>query len=102
VIFTGTATQNFTWNSSEYMTWSLNEGLLLSANTLYSIDIEMSKSTSKWKTGIPYLNCSNNDYAGGQYYYYIPGKDELVFLYDKDRSERFYDRIFHLDLSITK
>ncbi|UCG58807.1 MAG: hypothetical protein JSU70_04695, partial [Phycisphaerales bacterium] len=32
-IYRETATQTFTWNSSEYMTWTFDSPLLLSANT---------------------------------------------------------------------
>ena len=55
-IYSETATQTFTWNASEYVTWTFDSPLLLSANTEYGIDVGMTSSTSAWQTGIPYIN----------------------------------------------
>ena len=45
-IYSETATQTFTWNASEYMTWTLDSPVLLLPNTVYGIDIGMTSSTS--------------------------------------------------------
>jgi hypothetical protein len=95
VIYKGTAKQDFKWNANEYMTWSFNKGIPLSGNTSYSVDIQMTESTTDWrKGGIPFLNCTANEYADGKQYNYCPGDAELHFDEKKDR-----DRVFHLDLN---
>ena len=45
-IYSETATQTFTWNASEYMTWTLDTPVLLEANTEYAMDVGMNSSTS--------------------------------------------------------
>ena len=40
-----TATQTFTWNASEYMTWTFDTPVLLSANTVYGVDVGLNSST---------------------------------------------------------
>ena len=97
-IYSETATQTFTWNSSEYMTWTLDSPVALSAHSVYGIDIGMISSTTGWRTGIPYLQYGENDYAGGDRYttgQFGVGTDVLVL----DTGHR--DRIFHLDLTET-
>ena len=92
-IHSETATQNFTWNAAEYMTWTLAAPVLLSAGETYAVDIGMTSSTSGWTTGIPYLNCTPNTYADGDRFtsgQFGVGDTELHF--DTGR-----DRIFHLD-----
>ncbi|MCU0784566.1 MAG: hypothetical protein MUF81_11100 [Verrucomicrobia bacterium] len=68
VIHSETATQTFTWNGGEYMTWTLASPVLLSTNKTYGVDVGMTSSTSGWRTGIPYINYTANGYAGGQRY----------------------------------
>ena len=91
------ATQDFLWRRNEYMTWTLEKPVRLSANTTYGIDVGMKDSTSIWETGIPYLTCTGNSYKDGQRY--SSGKsgtgDKKVKL-DGNR-----DRVFHLDLEGT-
>ena len=89
-----TATQTFTWNSSEYMTWRLETPVLLEANTRYGVDVGMTHSTTGWRTGIPYIQMTANVYSGGSRYTSGRGGigDPLVAI-DGSR-----DRIFHLDL----
>lgn len=89
-----TATQTFTWNPGEYMTWTLATPVLLSANTTYAIDVGMTNSTSGWATGIPYLNQSGNVYAGGvRYASGTSGVGTTTMSLDSGK-----DRIFHLEL----
>jgi hypothetical protein len=91
-----TATQNFTWNSSEYMTWTLDTPLSLSANTEYGIDVGMTSTTSTWQTGIPYLNRTGNAYAGGTRY--MSGTTGLG-IGDTTMNNVSGDMKFHLDMS---
>jgi alpha-galactosidase len=63
-----TATQTFTWNGGEYMTWTFATPVPLNPNTLYGVDVGMTSSTSSWQTGIPYINVTGNVYTGGQFY----------------------------------
>ncbi len=93
-LHTETATQTFTWNGGEYMTWHLETPVLLEADTVYGIDIGMTQSTSGWRTGIPYLNMGGNEYAGGSRYTTgQAGVGTPQLHLDGNR-----DRIFHVDL----
>ena len=67
-IYSETATQDFFWAGGEYMTWTLDSPVLLSPETEYALDIGMLTSTSGWTTGIPYINRTADDYAGGTRY----------------------------------
>ena len=89
-----TATQTFTWNGGEYMTWRLNTPVLLEANTVYAVDVGMTACTSAWQTGIPYINVGGNGYAGGARYSSGTsgvGTPQMSFVTNSDR-------IFHLDM----
>ena len=93
-IYSETAIQTFTWNASEYMTWTLDSPVLLLPNTVYGIDIGMTSSTSHWTSGIPYINMTADEYVGGVRYTtgtWGIGTDTLNL--DSSR-----DRIFHIDL----
>ena len=94
IIYTETATQTFTWNASEYMTWTLDSPLLLSANTTYGIDVGMTGSTSAWQTGIPYINRTADEYAGGTRY--MSGTTGLG-IGDSTMNNVSGDMVFHLD-----
>jgi len=94
-IYRETATQTFTWNSSEYMTWTFDSPLLLSANTTYGIDVGMTSSTSGWQTGIPYLNRTADEYTGGTRY--MSGEAGLG-IGDDTMNNISGDMVFHLDL----
>lgn len=93
------ATQNFTWNSSEYMTWTFDEPVPLSPNTLYGVDIVMTNSTSGWSTGIPYLTTTEDEYSGGTRYL-SEADDPSLKVYTI--GEMTKDRVFHLDLDLGK
>jgi len=89
-----TATQTFTWNASEYMTWTFSTPILLAANTTYGVDVGMTGSTSSWETGIPYINVTANAFAGGVRYSSGTlgvGTSTLTLVATSDR-------IFHLDM----
>ena len=94
-IYSETATQTFTWNASEYMTWTLDSPVLLAPNTEYGIDVGMTSSTSAWQTGIPYINRTGDEYAGGTRY--MSGTTGLG-IGDDTMNNISGDRIFHLDL----
>ena len=94
-IHSETFTQNFTWNEGEFMTWTFNTPVQLSANTVYAVDIGMTSSTSGWTTGIPYIQMSGNQYAGGKRYTIGQnGVGDTEIHFDNNR-----DRIFHVDLA---
>ena len=94
VLHTETATQTFTWNGGEYMTWRLDTPVLLEANSIYGVDIGMTSSTSGWRTGIPYITYGGNEYAAGSRNTSgRSGIGEPILNLDQNR-----DRIFHLDL----
>ena len=93
-IHSETATQTFTWNGGEYMTWTFDTPVALNPNTLYGVDVGMTSSTSAWQTGIPYINVTANAYSGGQRYKSGTsgiGTGTLAFTSTSDR-------IFHLEL----
>ena len=94
-IYSETATQTFTWNASEYMTWTFDSPLLLSPNTEYGIDIGMTSSTSAWQTGIPYINRTGDEYAGGTRY--MSGTSGIG-IGDDTMNNISGDMVFHLDL----
>lgn len=93
-IHSETAVQTFTWNSSEYMTWTFDTPVILEANQTYGVDVGLTSSTTSWQTGIPYLNLSGNNYTGGfQYTSGFAGVGTPQMTYTTTR-----DRIFHLDM----
>ena len=96
-IYNETATQTFTWNSSEYMTWAFDSPVLLAPGIEYGIDIGMTSSTSAWQTGIPYINITSNVYSGGTRY--MSGTTGLG-IGDDTMNNVSGDRIFHVDLDL--
>nr|NIP54583.1 hypothetical protein [Phycisphaerae bacterium]NIS53435.1 hypothetical protein [Phycisphaerae bacterium]NIU12102.1 hypothetical protein [Phycisphaerae bacterium] len=94
-IYSETATQTFTWNGGEYMTWTFDTPVQLSANTSYGVDIGMTSSTSTWQTGIPYINITGDEYPGGTRY--MSGTSGLG-IGDNTMNNMSGDRIFHLDM----
>ena len=94
-IHSETFTQNFAWNEGEFMTWTFNAPVPLSANTVYAVDIGMTSSTSPWTSGIPYIQMSGNEYTGGRRYIIGDnGVGDTEIHFDNNR-----DRIFHVDLA---
>ncbi|MCF7954621.1 MAG: hypothetical protein K9M75_02350 [Phycisphaerae bacterium] len=96
-IYSETATQDFTWNSSEYMTWTFDEPVLLSPGTEYGIDVGMTTSTSAWQTGIPYIVVTNDEYAGGTRYMSGTAGNGVG---DTTMNNVSRDMKFHLDISV--
>lgn len=93
-IHSETATQNFTWNAGEFMTWTFNMPVLLQPDTVYAIDVGLLTSTSVWQTGIPYLNVTGEEYIGGMYYTSgISGSGNSAM-----KLAIGSDRVFHIDL----
>ncbi|WP_144394583.1 sialate O-acetylesterase [Pleionea sediminis] len=84
------------WNPGEYMTWTFRKPPLLKPNTQYAIDIGMKASTTHWKTGIPYLQISADEYAGGARY--MSGTSGRG-IGDRSIQTMSGDRIFHIDMS---
>ena len=89
-----TATQNFSWTSGQYMTWTFSTPVLLEPYTTYGIDVGMTGSTSTWQTGIPYINMTGDEYAGGTSYASGTGGIGTTSLTAAIAS----DRTFHLDI----
>jgi len=98
------ATQDFTWNNSEFMTWTLDSPLLLAADTEYGIDVGMNSSTVGWQQGIPYLQYSSADeYAGGTRYWsgpQRPGDSSPGGIGDTTMQNVSGERVFHLDMVV--
>ena len=92
------ATQSFTWNGGEYMTWTLGTPVYLAPNTLYGVDVGMTSTTSDWQSGIPYLNRSNDVFSGGAHYVSGAG----LGIGDNTVNTQNRDLIFHLDLDDTQ
>jgi alpha-galactosidase len=94
-IHSETASQNFTWNPGEYMTWTFATPLALSPNTLYGFDVGMRTSTTEWQTGIPYIyRDTGNPYAGGTRFMSGSGGG----IGDTTMNNVGGDMVFHLDL----
>ena len=89
-----TATQNFSWTSGQYMTWTFTTPVLLEPYTTYGIDVGMTSSTSAWQTGIPYINVTADDYAGGTSY----SSGATGIGTTSISSAIASDRTFHLDI----
>jgi hypothetical protein len=68
---------------------------LLLANTEYGIDAGMTASTSAWQTGIPYINRTADEYAGGTRY--MSGVTGLG-IGDSTMNNVSGDMTFHLDI----
>jgi autotransporter-associated beta strand protein len=93
-IHSETATQNFTWNADEFMTWTFDTPVLLEPYTTYGIDVGMLSSTTGWQTGIPYINLTDDDYpGGGRYSSGASGTGTTTVGYSIGS-----DRVFHLDI----
>jgi sialate O-acetylesterase len=88
------ATQSFSWNGGEYMTWTLDTPVYLAPNALYGVDVGMTSSTSGWQSGIPYLNRSNDVFPSGAHY--VSGTGSGIG--DNAVNTQNRDLIFHLDL----
>ena len=79
-------------NSGDYLTFTLDTPLALTAGTLYAVDVEFVSSTKPYNNNIPYLYWKNsNAYAGGSYYLF-DGEATTVTL------NTGRDYTFHLDL----
>jgi autotransporter-associated beta strand protein len=89
-----TATQNFSWTSGQNMTWTFATPVILEPYTTYGIDVGMTSSTSGWQTGIPYINVTGDDYAGGTSY--TSGTNGIGTT--AISSAIASDRTFHLDI----
>jgi len=103
-IHSETATQDFEWDLGEFMTWTLDSSVALSAGTEYGVDVGMNSTTSSWQAGIPYLNyCGADEYAGGTRYHtghqasqpeILPGVGNETMVNVSG------DRVFHLDMVV--
>ena len=89
-----TATQNFPWTGGQFMTWTFDTPVLLEPHTTYGIDVGMTSSTGNWQTGIPYINVTSDDYAGGTSY--TSGTNGIGT--SSITSAIASDRTFHLDI----
>ncbi|MCB9176976.1 MAG: hypothetical protein H6648_07435 [Caldilineae bacterium] len=90
-----TATQDVTWSGGEFMTWTLDEPVYLAPNAAYGVDIGMTASSSSWRTGIPYLNGTEDIHAGGTSYLSGTTGNGIG---DGTLNSMGKDRVFHLDL----
>jgi len=90
-----TATQTVVTADNDYFTWTLDTPVLLSANTLYGVDVGLLSSTSSWETGMPYVYFTADIYPDGTRFRsgtagYGVGDDTMTHMSG--------DRVFHLDL----
>jgi len=91
------ATQSFATDANEnWWTWTLDSPVLLSANTVYGVDVGLNSSTSVWQTGIPYVKYTADEYAGGTRF---RSGTAGYGVGDTSMTQVSGDRIFHLDLS---
>ncbi len=93
-IHSETVTQNFSWTGGQFMTWIFDTPVLLEPYTTYGIDVGMTSSTSGWNTGIPYINVTADDFAGGTSYSTGAAGIGTASISSSIAS----DRIFHLDI----
>jgi hypothetical protein len=96
-IYSETVVQDFSTAADDFWTWTLGKPVVLSANTLYGVDVGMNTSTSDWTTGIPYVYRTADEYPDGVRFRsgsegYGIGDDTLYNVGG--------DRIFHIDMSI--
>jgi hypothetical protein len=89
------ATQDFATAADDYWTWTLDSPLLLSAGTLYAVDLGLNSSTSSWSTGIPYVHYAGDTYPDGSRFRSGTAGNGVG---DDTLSQLSGDRIFHLDL----
>jgi hypothetical protein len=92
-----TATQSFATAADDYWTWTLDSPVLLSANTVYGVDVGLNSSTSDWTTGIPYVYYTADEYVGGTRF--RSGTALGYGVGDTSMTQVSGDRVFHIDLS---
>jgi autotransporter-associated beta strand protein len=91
-----TFTQTVTLTGQRYVTWRFANPVLLTGDATYGIDIGMTSTTVPYTTGIPYLEYSDANYDGGEYYNSggtSSGVGNTTLDYFPTR-----DRVFHLDI----
>ena len=89
------ATQSFATAADDYWTWTLDSPVLLSANTVYGVDVGLNASTSEWTTGIPYVYYTADVYAGGTRFRSGTAGNGVG---DTSMSQVSGDRVFHIDM----
>ena len=90
-----TATQSSVTAHDDYWTWTFDSPVILSANTVYGVDVGLNTSTSDWETGIPYVYYTANEYDGGACF---RSGTEGYGIGDDSMSLMSTDRVFHIDL----
>ncbi|MDT8390707.1 MAG: autotransporter-associated beta strand repeat-containing protein [Lentisphaeria bacterium] len=89
---TDTFSTNTAWSAGDWFTWTLATPVLLSANTLYGVDVEHTSGGS-WSNGIPYMRInSSNDIPNGFYYERTDGDPSTL------SATTGRERIFHVDM----
>ena len=88
-----TATQSAAWAADDYVTWTLDEPVLLASNTTYGVDVGMKSSTTGWQSGIPYLAYTANVYAGGTRFMSGTSGVGTTAMFNLSK-----DMVFHLNL----
>ena len=102
-IYSETCIQDdFTVNSSEYMTWTLDTPVSLAAGVEYGIDVGMNSSTTGWQEGISYIKYSTADqYADGTRYWsgWFPDQGDIIPGVGNETMVNVSgDRVFHIDM----
>ncbi|GAF92744.1 unnamed protein product, partial [marine sediment metagenome] len=89
------ATQSFATATDDYWTWALDSPVILSANTVYGVDVGLNTSTSEWQTGIPYVYYTADVYAGGTCFRSGTAGNGVG---DTSMTQVSGDRVFHIDM----
>jgi fibronectin type 3 domain-containing protein len=100
-VYSEIVTQNVAAASEQWMTWNLATPVLLTGKTFYGVDVAMSYSRDGWRTGIPYLQATDNQYPEGMNYW-SSGTDPNYGGATLDFGSGNWfntDRRFHLDLA---
>lgn len=91
-------TSSGAWSEGQWFTWTLNTPLVLDANTLYGVDVEMT-SGGAWQLGLPYFLYSASDQvSGGRRYTRDDGDPSTISA--NTGPQQVYDRVFHVDLTV--
>jgi len=78
--------------AGQFLTFTLDAPLLLSANEVYGFDLAMTASDVSWHSGIPYISSMDGYDGGGAYRSTINGQGTETFEFIRG------DKRFHLNL----
>ncbi len=79
-------------SEGQFLTFTLDAPIFLSANQSYGFDVAMTDSTVSWHSGIPYLSSMDGYDGGGAYRSFLNGQGTETFAFISG------DKRFHLNL----